>query len=53
MSNAKRDNGPNDLANNNDARNNVVLKSEMDMEVDKEKKKMLITISPRQSMTMS
>jgi len=39
MSNVERDNGPNDLANNNDARNNLVLKSEMDMEVEKEKNK--------------
>jgi hypothetical protein len=51
MCNVKRDNAPNYLDNNNDARNAVVLESEMVMEMDK--KKALITISPRQSMTMS
>ena len=39
MSNVERVNGPNDLANNKDARNNLVLKSEMDIEVEKEKNK--------------
>jgi len=39
MSNVKHDNAPNDLDNNNNARNAVVLESEMVMEMDKKEKK--------------